>query len=73
MKSFELQAINDHHKSFGGKAHVLVYDDGAMELYSYDTLVARINADGSVDKSVEKRVSQTTNRHIKEFYLQFAK
>ena len=70
FEEYDLQARYDSRKSFYGKAVVREYADGSKELYSYHTLVARINADGSKNASAEYWASQTTNRHIREFYRQ---
>lgn len=69
-RTYELTAKYDSRKSFYGKAVVREYGDGMKELYSYQTLVARIYPNGSVENNLTFRHSQTTNRHIKEFYLQ---
>ena len=69
----ELSPIYDSRRSFYGKALVRLNADGSKELLSYLTLVARINADGSIDKDAEYPASQTTRRHIREFYKQFAR
>ncbi len=67
----ELLAIYDHCKSFYGKAHVLVYADGSMDLQSYDTIVSHCDPYGHVTHL--GKWSRTTNRHQKEFERQFAK
>ena len=69
---FYLMARYDARKDFYGKAIVREYEDGSKELYSYLTLVARVDKDGHIDEAVENRASQTTSRHINEFYKQFA-
>ena len=67
---FELTPQYDSRKSFYGKAKVLQREDGDMVLYSYDTPVATIRKGKRVPEE-EYKASQTTNRHIKEFYRQF--
>ena len=68
MKIFELTARYDARKSFYGKAHVIDYENGTMELQSYDTIVSRVK-NGKVEHLGEW--SQTTSRHQKEFERQF--
>jgi hypothetical protein len=63
----ELQAVNDRHKSFYGKALVDTLENGNKFLLSYGTLVAAI-IDGHVQ--VYGTYSATTLRHIKEFLWQ---
>lgn len=72
INTFELTARYDARKSFYGKAQVIDYGDGTLELRSYGTLVARVK-NGVKDESAEYPASQTTRRHIREFYRQFAK
>lgn len=69
MKIYELQARYDSRKSFYGKAHVIDYENGTIELQSYDTIVSRC-----VNGIVEHlgKWGQTTSRHQKEFEKQFA-
>ena len=66
---FELNAKYDSRKSFYGKAQVIDYGDGTMELKSYNTIVSRVK-DGKVEHL--GKWSQTTTRHQKEFEKQFA-
>ena len=68
MKIFELPAIYDSRKSFYGKAHIIDYENGTMELLSYNTIVSRV-VNGKV-KHLGKW-SATTSRHQKEFQKQF--
>ena len=72
INAFDLNARYDARKSFYGKAQVVEYDDGTLELYSYGTLVARVK-NGKIDERADYPASQTTRRHIREFYRQFAK
>lgn len=69
MHVFELMARYDSRKSFYGKAHVIDYEDGTMELQSYNTIVSRC-----VNGVVEHlgKWSQTTSRHQREFEKQFS-
>lgn len=69
MKVLELSAYYDSRKSFYRKAHVIDYENGVLELQSYNTIVSRC-----VNGVVEHlgRWSQTTSRHQKEFEKQFA-
>lgn len=67
---FELSPQYDSRKSFYGKAKVVVKDSGDYVLYSYDTPVATVRNGKRVPEE-EYKASQTTNRHIKEFYRQF--
>lgn len=64
MKIYELPAIFDTHKSFYGKAHVIDYDNGILELLSYNTIVSRCT-DGKVEEL--GTWSRTTTRHQMEF------
>lgn len=66
MTITELSPRYDARASFYGKAKV-VDNDGALELYSYDTKVAVIQGDKA---QVFGTYSNTTLRHIKEFLLQ---
>ena len=43
---FELSPRYDSRKSFYGKAQVIDYGNGYMELKSYDTIVSRVNKIG---------------------------
>ena len=68
MKVYELSARYDARKSFYGKANVIDYENGTIELQSYDTIVSRC-----INGKVEElgRWSMTTTRHQKEFRKQF--
>ena len=68
MKIFELVPRYDTRKSFYGKARVVDYENGTIELQSYDTIVSRC-----VNGKVEElgKWSATTTRHQKEFRKQF--
>ena len=69
MKVYELKARFDSRKSFYGKAQVIDYENGIIELKSYNTIVSRC-----VNGMVEHlgKWSQTTSRHQREFEKQFA-
>ena len=69
MKIFELYPRYDSRKSFYGKAHVIDYENGTMELQSYSTIVSRV-----VNGKVEHlgKWNMTTSRHQREFERQFA-
>ena len=71
VRFYELTAQYDARASFYGKAHVIDYGNGTLELQSYDTIVARIE-NGKVTKNEIGNYSVTTNRHIREFIRQFA-
>ena len=62
-----LYPINDSRKSFYGKAKTAYDESGALKLYSYDTLVAKIENKKPI---VIDTYSPTTLRHIKEFLIQ---
>ena len=70
MRIYELSPRCDARKSFYGKAHVIDYENGTLELQSYDTIVSRC-----VDGKVEElgKWSLTTTRHQREFRRQFEK
>lgn len=63
----ELKAINDSRKSFYGKANIMD-ENGAKNLISYTTKVARIHPEGIAE--VFGYYSPTTARHINEFLQQ---
>lgn len=65
MRIYELTP-NDGHKSFYGKAKVVVNNDGRETLYSYDTAIITRNPDGTLVKRWHGW-SRTTGRHIKAF------
>lgn len=69
MKIYELSARYDSRKSFYKKAHVIDYENGILELQSYNTIVSRC-----VNGVVEHlgKWSATTTRHQREFEKQFA-
>lgn len=68
MKIYELEAQFDARKNFYGKAYVIDYENGTLELQSYNTIVSRC-----VNGKVEElgKYSNTTTRHQKEFRKQF--
>ena len=57
---------NDSHKSFYGKAKVKTYTDGTRVLQSYNTDVAKIDANENVIRLWDGW-SATTGRHIASF------
>lgn len=69
VEVFELSARFDSRKSFYGKAQVINYGGGYMELKSYDTIVSRVD-NGKVEHL--GKWSVTTSRHQREFEKQFA-
>ena len=73
MIMYELSCRYDARKSFYGKAKVVEEENGDLLLYSYDTLVARIRGEKfEINSNVWSYYlySNTTLRHIKEFYKQ---
>lgn len=70
MRVYELEARFDARQSFYGKARVIDYENGVLELESYTTIVSRC-----IDGKIEElgKWSQTTTRHQKEFRRQFEK
>ena len=69
VKVFDLDSRYDARKSFYGKAKVLCYDNGDIELQSYNTIVSRYTkADNKLTHL--GKWSQTTTRHQKEFTKQ---
>lgn len=68
MHIYELEARCDARKSFYGKAHIIDYENGVLDLQSYDTIVSRCT-NGNVENL--GKWSQTTTRHQKEFRRQF--
>ena len=69
MSRFELIPRYDSRKSFYGKAHVIIEDDGTIKLLSYNTIVSQC-----VNGVIEHfgKYSITTSRHQREFERQFA-
>lgn len=57
---------NDSHKSFYRKAKVKIYIDNTKVLRSYNTDVAKIDANGNVMR-LWGNWTATTGRHIKAF------
>lgn len=66
---FELSARYDSRKSFYGKAQVIDYGNGYMELKSYDTIVSFVDNGKVTHKGA---YSVTTSRHQREFERQFS-
>lgn len=65
MRFYELMP-NDGHKSFYGKAKVVIDANGAETLYSYDTKIITRTSDGALIKHWNG-YSATTQRHIRAF------
>lgn len=66
-----LEPRYDSRQSFYGKAYYTEpARDGSITLYSYETPVVRICADGEVELLPAWDYSQTTLRHVKEFLKQ---
>lgn len=65
MRIYELTPI-DGKKSFYGKAKIVIDDNGAETLYSYDTPIITRNVDGTFIKHWHGW-SATTGRHIRAF------
>ena len=70
MKILELIPLHSNRQSFYGKAKVILQDDGAIQLQSYNTIVCEIDKDGYFWYTWNGK-SNTTSRHIKEFKEQF--
>lgn len=66
MKNVYELMPNDSHKSFYGKARVIVNNDGSETLISYSTAVITRNIDGSLTR-LWSGWSATTGRHIRAF------
>lgn len=60
----------DSHKSFYGKAHVIMHDNGDKTLISYNTAVLRLTASGKLER-LWYGYSATTMRHINSFLKTF--
>lgn len=71
---YDLQCRYDARKSFYGKARVMeqtMTDWKEIDLYSYNTLVARVLETEKTKKYIYNGYySQTTTRHQKEFFRQ---
>lgn len=65
MKIYDLKPT-DGRKSFYGKATVLIEDDGAETLYSYNTPIVKRTADGKLVRMWDGW-SATTGRHVAAF------
>lgn len=65
----ELKPVYNTQKSFYGKAIVKDTVNG-MELYSYNTLVAKLESGTVYVTHNDTYLSQTTLKHIKEFIQQ---
>lgn len=73
-KMFDLKSEYDSAKSFGGKAKIIEVKNRNLtdlQLYSYNTFVARITRiGGKMICHYFGKYSQTTTRHQKEFFRQ---
>lgn len=73
-KMFDLECIYDSKKSFGGKAKVIEVKNRNLtdlQLYSYNTFVARITTIYGIKTYYYfGKYSSTTTRHQKEFFRQ---
>lgn len=73
-KMFDLECIYDSKKSFGGKAKIVEVRNRNitdLQLYSYNTFVARITTlYGIKTYYYFGKYSNTTTRHQKEFFRQ---
>lgn len=67
----------DSHKSFYGKCEVYVMEDGTKVMFSYDTLIASQEVDGTIHRYFEGMycgyngrygISATTSRHIRSVF-----
>ena len=65
IKNFDLPVVNGRGKSFYGKAMVTEFDNGDIELTSYNTIVCRIHK-GKV-QTLGNGYSATTMRNINSF------
>ena len=66
VERYELIPTNGR-KSFYGKATVSIYNDGTKRLYSYNTPILEINADGEKKRLYGYDLSMTTSTHLKSF------
>jgi hypothetical protein len=66
MTTYNLEPRFDSRKSFYGKA-VVIEENGARKLRSYNTIVAKIEAG---EAEIYGTYSPTTLRHIKDFLYQ---
>lgn len=66
MRIYDLVPTNGR-KSFNGKAKVVEFNDGVKYLYSYNTLMGAIDADGKIHRYSDY-YSATTNNHVRSFF-----
>lgn len=67
MKIYELTPTeNQNQASFGGKAKVVIEEDGTETLYSYDTPIIKRLPDGTLVRLYDD-YTMTTGKHIKAF------
>lgn len=69
MSDFRIDDLvpNTSHKSFYGKAKVIIYADGTEVLQSYNTDILRREKNGKLVKLYHSEPSATTLRHVKAF------
>ena len=70
MYIMELTPQHSNVKSFYGKAKVIIQDNGAIQLQSYNTIVCEIDTHNTFNMLWNGK-STTTSRHINEFKKQF--
>ncbi len=66
MTIYELTPTNNQ-ASFYGKAKIVIDDDGAETLISYDTPIIKRTVDGKLSRLWFDGWTATTGRHIKSF------
>lgn len=67
MKIYELTPTeNQNQASFGGKAKVVIEEDGTETLYSYGTAIIKRLPDGTLVRLYDD-YTMTTGKHIKAF------
>lgn len=69
----ELTPVYSHQKSFYKRAHTVTYDNGAIGLVSYHSLIAVLLPGGEYPlfySHLEGRWSATTQKHVNDFVHQ---
>ena len=69
----ELAPVYSHQKSFYKRAHVVPYDNGAIGLVSYNSLIAVLLPGGEYPLFIpylKGRWSATTQKHVNDFVRQ---
>ena len=71
LKEIELKPVIDKHKSFYGKAKILIDNKGNKYLRSYNSIIAEVK-DGEVkiNTNVYLWDNQTSLRHLKDYLYQ---